>query len=167
MLNVTKHLKWTFKTLRSVVICSIRQIRLIWSFSLSCKNSHLSKMTEMAAFFSLVERSGRNASRPIPLAIPEKLICIPHVLWSKAQQGPKEGEVEESHSRYRNVISITGGMSVKAPWPGGNWIGYDSCCTLSKCLLQHNVLVLKKRNKENKFVRLDTAESPKLTFMKA
>lgn len=51
MLNVTKHFKWIFKTLRSVVICSIRQIRLIWSFSLSCKNSHLSKMTEMAAFF--------------------------------------------------------------------------------------------------------------------
>lgn len=51
LLNVTQHLMWTLKTLWSLWICSCRRIRLIWSCSLSSKNSHLWEMTASRFFF--------------------------------------------------------------------------------------------------------------------
>lgn len=62
-----------------------------------------------------------------------------YVLWSKALQGTKEQKPGKSNSRYINVISDTGGMSVKVSWPVGGWIGYDSCCILSKGTFQLNI----------------------------
>ena len=58
----------------------------------------------------------------------------------KPSGGTRKQKVGTSHSRYGNVISFTGGMSVKAPWPGGNWIGYDGFCTLSKYILQYSTM---------------------------
>lgn len=61
LLNVTKHFIWTFKSLWPLVICSCRRIKLIWSCSLSCKNSHLWEMTLSLLFF-IMKRSEGNAS---------------------------------------------------------------------------------------------------------
>lgn len=66
-----------------------------------------------------MKRSEGNASCPSEFPDPSfyfwKLICIPHMLWSKAQRETREQEAEKSHSRFWNVFSLTGGVSVKAP----------------------------------------------------
>lgn len=124
-------------------ICSCRRIKLIWSYSLSWKKPSSLRVDRQSAFSDGKVRGRCIMSLwpPDPSSYSWKLICIPHMLWSKAQRGTRDQEVEKRHSSNGNVISLTGGMSVKSPWPGGNWIGYDGCCTISKCILQQNVRV--------------------------
>lgn len=135
----------TFKALRPFVICSCRRIGLIWLQSLSCKNSHLWDILRSLLF--LHWKKGQREMHHVcltprsPLAIPENSYVFHTCCDQKPSRGLREQEVETSHLRYRNVISLTGWMSIKAPWPGGSWIGYDGCCTVSNCILQHDVTV--------------------------
>lgn len=68
------------------------------------------------------------------------LLLKPHLqfLYAKIQTpaSNKGAESAKSSLRYVNVINIIGGMWVNLP-PESNWMGYDSCCTIAKSILQH------------------------------